>query len=288
LGSRSSVPPAVLSAFGPRITAGLPLFLDAHGEHVHDTASWQAVCRVLLHWVHHSRASSSAYAVLTAIAERHLTFANFSPILSTLLAFTTPNAPANANAPANSQSASASASAGGGGGGGVGGWNPIRPTDVLTAMLKLHSRLAGLTLTPYEAEAYDKQSTAASPAASLAVSSAASSPASPPSAGGGGGAGGVATDVKSGSPATGSVTLEVREFEREKEVRRRKMELWLNSLQAFCVLAADTRPDVRLKAIECLQTYGWTAPRSTAQHSTAQHSTAQHSTAQHSTAQHSL
>ncbi len=118
----SSVPAAVLTAFGQRITSGVVIFLETHAEHIRDSLSWQVVMRCLLHFVHHRRAAPQAFTALTYCLDHHTSYANFSPLLSALLAFTTPT---------NEK----------------GEWCPVRTSDVLQAMLKLHSKLATLTVT---------------------------------------------------------------------------------------------------------------------------------------------
>jgi hypothetical protein len=88
----SSVPASVLAAFGQRITSGVMIFLETHAEHIREPMGWQVVMRVLLHFVHHPRAATQAFASLCYVLEQHLTFANYSALLSALLAFTTPSA----------------------------------------------------------------------------------------------------------------------------------------------------------------------------------------------------
>ena len=118
-----------------RITAGLQIFLQTHGESIKEKKSWEIIGRLLLTFKGHPQASTAAFSVFTYCIENHSTAETYTVFLGLLYQFgqksTATSTASSSTSAAGRRSVPVAPSA-----------PPISGLVILDVAMKLHTKLS--------------------------------------------------------------------------------------------------------------------------------------------------
>jgi hypothetical protein len=191
------LPKATFSALGQRIIAGTSLFLQTHGESIRSIREWEIVLSLLGQFKHHQLSAHAAFTTFVYAVDNHANMDTFAPLVAHLTRFMQPAE-------------------------GDQGFMPVAPEAVISLLLKLHGKLA-----------------------TLSVPEPLPPTTNPPS--------NLSTQLHNESISQRALLSPAQIAKKQQERERMRTDLWLGSVQNFCnIIRAETRSNVRKAALDAL------------------------------------